>query len=84
MDDVYFQDGCTEIYANIDVLFDAAQFNSVVDGVTVYDVVLIIFCATVVPQSSIHGFISAPLGIVRWNYAENRLQRFDSEVNCMY
>ena len=53
-------------------------------GVTLYDDVMIIFGAIVVPQSSIHGLISAPLGIVRWNDVENRFQRFDSEVNCMY
>ena len=42
---------------------------------------LIAFGTIIVPLSSVHGLTPPQLGIVRWNSAKNRFQRFDSEVN---
>ena len=66
----------SDVFVSIDLLLDAAQFNSVVDGanVTLYDDVLIVFGTIIVPLSYVHG-LTPP--IVRWNSTENR---FDSEV----
>ena len=44
---------------------------------------LIIYGIITMPLSSLHGLSPPPLGVVRWNSAENRFQRFDSEVSCV-
>ena len=80
---IYILSGCSDVFVSIDLLLDAAQFNSVVDGanVTLYDDVLIVFGTIIVPLSSVHGLTPPPLGIVRWNSAENRFQRVSAAVS---
>lgn len=79
-------EGCTDVFAAIDVLLDGAQFNRMCEGppITLSHDAAVLYGNMELPLSCIHGVAAAPQCIVKWHGEEDKFEQFDSEVTVQY
>ena len=74
------------MFVHIDVMLDAIQFNSVVEGadVTLPNDALILYEDLVVPLSVVYELALPPKCIAQWDGEHKHFKRFDDQVMIEY
>lgn len=80
------QEGCSDVFVHIDVMVDAVQFNSVVEGadVTLPSDALILYEDLIVPLVAVYELALPPNRIVQWDGEHKHFKRFDDQVMTSY